>query len=299
MTFQIKPLSNNIGAEVIGLNLRNALDEDMVDRVNTEWLAHNILLFRGQKLTRPQQIKFARWFGDLTLTDATTTHPKYPRVLTYDLAGHGDSAIPSQSPDLQLFSAQLCELLNEVGVDSAALVGFSLGGMINRKFALKFPGRVKALGIFNSPHERDSEAQRLVEQRAEDSAKSGPESAIEATIERWFTPSFRNSKPDIIDKVRGWVLANDPEFYGKCRQVLASGVQELIRPCPPINVPTLVITGENDSGSTPDMSISIANEIDVASVLIIPHLKHMGLLEAPELFTQPLCHFLGHSLLST
>ena len=58
MTFQIKPLSNNIGAEVIGLNLRNALDEDMVDRVNTEWLAHNILLFRGQKLTRPQNGKY-------------------------------------------------------------------------------------------------------------------------------------------------------------------------------------------------------------------------------------------------
>ena len=92
--------------------------------------------------------------------------------------------------------------------------------------------------------------------------------------------------------MRQWVLANDPISYAQCRRVLASGVTELIRPNPPITTPTLVITAENDTGSTPAMSIAIGAEIAGSQTIIVPHLQHMGLVEVPELFTQPLLGFL-------
>lgn len=78
------------------------------------------------------------------------------RVLNYDLFGHGDSAPPPARPSLSLFSAQLCALLDDLGIDGCAIVGFSLGGMINRRFALDHPARAAALAILNSPHERKS-----------------------------------------------------------------------------------------------------------------------------------------------
>lgn len=214
------------------------------------------------------------------------------RVLDYDLYGHGESAPPPAAPSLTLFAEQLLGLLDELGIERCALIGFSLGGMINRRLAMDHPGRVASLVVLNSPHEREPEAQRLVEQRALDSAAGGPGANLDATIERWFTPAFRQRETGTIERVRGWVLDNDAQSYALCRRVLAFGVIELIRPAPPIEVPTLVMTCEHDSGSTPAMSQAIAGEIDGAQVVIVPALQHMGLVENPRFFITAIAEFL-------
>lgn len=221
--------------------------------------------------------------------------PRY-RVLHYDLFGHGDSGPPPAKASLSVFSAQLGDLLDALDVEGCAIVGFSLGGMINRRFALDCPERVRALGILNSPHERGPEAQKTVEARAAETASGGPAATLDTTIERWFTPEFRAGRPEVIALVRQWLLANDPVIYTQCRQVLACGVTELIRPDPPVTQPTLVMTAENDSGSTPAMARTIAAEIPGAQTIIVPHLRHMALVEEPSQFTEPLLRFLHEAL---
>ena len=62
-------------------------------------------------------------------------------VISYDLLGHGESADPEGSCNLSLFADQLARLLDEIGVERCAAVGFSLGGMIVRAFALAYPQR--------------------------------------------------------------------------------------------------------------------------------------------------------------
>ena len=214
------------------------------------------------------------------------------RVLTYDLYGHGESASPPVKPDLRLYSEQLRELLDELAIQRCSMVGFSLGGMINRRFAIDHPDRLEALVIMNSPHERGTQAQQQVEQRALDSASGGPGATLEAAIERWFSADFIAANPEYIDRVRGWVLANDADDYAASRQVLAFGVIELIRPDPPIAHPTLVVTCEFDSGSTPAMSQAIAAEISAAQVIVVPGLRHMGLVENPSFFITAIAEFL-------
>lgn len=215
------------------------------------------------------------------------------RVLNYDLFGHGESAPPPEQPSLSLFSTQVCNLLDELGIERCTLVGFSLGGMINRRFALDHADRLDALAIFNSPHERSLEAQQEVEDRAAQTAEGGPAATLDATIERWFTPEFRATRPEIITLVRQWVMANDPTIYTQCRQVLASGVIELIRPTVPIAHPALVMTAENDSGSTPAMAHAMASEMTDAQTIIVPKLQHMALVEQPRQFAEPLLRFLS------
>ncbi len=217
------------------------------------------------------------------------------RVLTYDLCGHGQSAAPLANPSLTLLSEQLVHLMDELAIPHATIIGFSLGGMINRRFALDHPSRVAALVILNSPHERSPVAQRLVEERAAQTGAGGPAANIDTTLERWFTPGFLTGSPETVARVRATVLANDPENYAGHRQVLASGVTELIRPDPPLSAPTLVMTCEHDSGSTPAMSHAIAAEIAGADCLIVPGLQHLGLIEAPDLFTAEILSFLLRS----
>ena len=178
-------------------------------------------------------------------------------------------------------------------IATVAAIGFSLGGMINRRLAMDHPDRVWALGILNSPYERGKAQQALVEQRAKDTGAGGAAATIEVTLARWFTPDFMAAHAQAVDQVRQGVLANDPEAYLACRWVLAHGVRELIRPNPPITTPSLVMTCENDSGSTPAMSEAIASEISGAVCEIVHGLQHMGLVERPDLFNAPPLAFLA------
>lgn len=218
------------------------------------------------------------------------------RVLKYNLLGHGEGPQLPESLSLTTFSEQLRGLLDHLRESSAALVGFSLGGMINRRFAIDHPDRAKALAILNSPHERDPQSQHIVEEQARRALEDGPEATIDGALARWFTPEFQATCPQMVERVRAWVLANDRESYGRCREILATGVKELIRPEPPISKPALIMTGENDSGSTPAMSHAIASEILGAETIIVPGLQHMGLIEQPNHFTEPLQEFLDRTL---
>jgi len=171
------------------------------------------------------------------------------------------------------------------------VVGFSIGGMINRRFAFDFPNRLSALAILNSPHDRGDEAQALVEERAAAVRSDGAMATMEAALERWFTDDFRISHPDFMETVRQWRRQVDPQSYAEAAWVLATGVKELTRPTTPVRVPTIVITSENDSGSTPDMATTIAAEIDQAAICIVSELKHLGLIEQPQSFTLPVIDF--------
>ena len=62
---EIVPLSDAIGAEIRGLDLRNPLTDDAVRAVKQAWSDHLIVLFRNQDLTYEQQRAFATCFGDV------------------------------------------------------------------------------------------------------------------------------------------------------------------------------------------------------------------------------------------
>ena len=218
------------------------------------------------------------------------------RILSYDLLGHGETDLPSGRVDLKRLGQQVIDLMDDLSIDRAALVGFSLGGMINRRVAIDHPSRVSALGILNAPHERGEKQQRLVEERARASSAEGPSANIDTTLARWFTPYFRFHSSQHVAALRDIVVANDPKNYAIHRQILAEGVTELIRPTPPLKQPSLIMTCQNDSGSTPAMSQAIAEEIMGSELNILPKLQHLGLLEDPKAFADPLLAFLRSKL---
>jgi alpha-ketoglutarate-dependent 2,4-dichlorophenoxyacetate dioxygenase len=63
--FQILPLSDLMGAEVIGLDLARPFDAGTKEAVHQAFLTYQLLVFRDQDLTKPQQIAFTEQFGTL------------------------------------------------------------------------------------------------------------------------------------------------------------------------------------------------------------------------------------------
>ena len=219
-------------------------------------------------------------------------------VLTYDLFGHGASAPPEGTPDLAMFSGQLLRLMDRCGIERAAVVGFSLGGMIARRFALDHPDRLSALAILHSAHDRTPAERDGIRQRVRHTREHGPSANVDSALERWFTPPLRARSPELIALIRGWITSNDPAVYARIYQVLAEGDAEIARGLERIACPTLVMTGEDDPGNTPAMSKAMAELIPGARLVILPGLRHMALAESPPQVNEPLCAFLREALAS-
>ena len=214
------------------------------------------------------------------------------RVLRYDLHGHGESAPWSGVTSLTVYADQIAGLMDHLGIAQAHIVGFSIGGMINRRFAFDYPTKVLSLVILNSPHDRGAEAQKAVEARAIAAREQGAFATFDAAVARWFTPEHvATGKGPAL--VRAWREQVDDESYAQTSWVLAHGVRELIAPEVSIAAPTLVMTCENDVGSTPQMSRDIAAEIEGAEVVLVPKLQHLGLLEDVAAYTDPIFEFLN------
>lgn len=73
--FEIRPVTPNCGAEVVGLDLAHDLAADSATALHRALADHCVLFFRDQRLTPAQQKRFGRHFGDLHL------HPAWPRLL--------------------------------------------------------------------------------------------------------------------------------------------------------------------------------------------------------------------------
>jgi pimeloyl-ACP methyl ester carboxylesterase len=199
-------------------------------------------------------------------------------LLRYDLRGHGKSGKPPGPYNLDDYVADLAALLDAQPVDRTTLVGFSFGGMIAPAFTVRHPERVRALGIVSAVAGRTPEQRAAVVKRADELGRGGASMTVGAAIERWFTPEFRAQNPDIIERQIQRVLGNDPGGYAAAYRVFAES--DLIDDLGKISCPTLVMTGDHDTGSTPTMAMAIHERIAGSRLVILPRYRHSLLIEA-------------------
>ena len=217
---------------------------------------------------------------------------KHFSVVTYDLIGHGQSVDPKGKLNLDMFSDQILDIIDFLSIKRTAIAGFSLGGMIARKFAIKHGNKLWALAILNSAHKREKKARDAVQLRVNKVIQDGPKATTEDALNRWFTEKYRKNNPEIINKIRNWVLANKKDVYPNAYQVLVDGVDELLEPILNINCPTLVLTGDEDYGNSPQMSMEISKQIKGSRLEILSGLKHMALVEDAPTVNKIIIEFL-------
>ena len=84
MTIEFRPLSEALGAEVIGVNVADDQSDETMAEIREGWLRHKILLFRGQDLTIERQKAFAQRFGKFKISpQAGPWIPEHPEVIVF------------------------------------------------------------------------------------------------------------------------------------------------------------------------------------------------------------------------
>lgn len=210
-------------------------------------------------------------------------------VVRPDLRGHGQSARMSRC-SLDDFVGDIDSLLDAVGVGKTHLVGFSLGGLISQKYAIEHGSRLNRLVLISSVAERTDEERARVAGRADQIDREGIAAVVAAAEDRWFTPAFKAANPEMVAARLKQLIANDHRSYAAAYRVFGQADRGMA--FDRIEAPTLVMTGENDSGSSPRMSRLLHEKIRGSTLSILPELRHSVLLEAPETIAAMLLEFL-------
>ena len=198
-------------------------------------------------------------------------------TLTYDLLGHGKTPLKKSQISFEDFSDQLLNLINELSFSKIHLVGFSLGGLIARHFASKHSDRLSSLIIHGSIYKRTENQKRVVKNRFEVAKTERPGSKHSA-IRRWLSEDFIKKNPDVYKKIYSNLEKNNPKDFLKCYEIFVNYIDDdsMLKN---ININTLITTGENDVGSTPEMSRNLNKMIQGSKFVEIKRGKHLCSIE--------------------
>ena len=199
-------------------------------------------------------------------------------IVAYDILGHGQTPLESSNLSFDNFSRQLLNLIDELNFKKIHLVGFSIGSLIARNFAENYNNRLESLTLLCSIFKRSKEQQQIVNDRFELSKKS--RSLSKQALKRWFTDEYILQNPKIYEEISSMLNENNMEDFLKIYELFVKHKDN--EKFENIKVKTLIMTGEFDSGSTPEMSKNLSKCIKNSKVKIIKNGKHLCSIECAD-----------------
>ena len=220
--------------------------------------------------------------------DQAPTLRKRFRLLRYDHRGHGDSPVPPGPYKIDDLGRDILTLLDRLGVERFYFCGLSVGGAVGMWLASEVPERVERLVLcctaarFAPPEQWD--------ERAETVRADGVGAIAGAVLERWFTPSFRESHPEVVEWAGGMLRNTPAEGYAGCCEAIRDA--DLRSRLGDIRTPTLVVAGADDPAAPAEEAELIRASIPTARLVVVEQAAHLANVEQPEAVTQALLEHL-------
>jgi len=201
-------------------------------------------------------------------------------TLTYDLLGHGKTPLKKSKVNFEDFSKQLSRLIKELNFEKIHLIGFSLGALIARHFASEHSNKLSSLIIHGSIYKRNESQKRVVKNRFEVAKMNRPASK-QTALRRWLSDDFLKKNPNIYKKIYSILEKNKRLDFLKCYEIFVNYIDD-DNVLKKINTNTLITTGENDVGSTPEMSRNLSKTIQRSTFVEIKKGKHLCSIECAD-----------------
>jgi pimeloyl-ACP methyl ester carboxylesterase len=211
------------------------------------------------------------------------------RIVAPDLPGLGASALPPGStPTMDDYAAAALAWLDETGVSRAVVAGLSMGGYVALAMWRRAKERIAALALLDTKAEGDTEEAKRGRVETRRAIEAGGMAAVaEGMIGKVLGGTTRRTRPDVVERVRRMILATDAAG--------AVAAVDALRERPDrtadlagIDVPTIVLVGEEDELTPPAVARSMAAKIPGAKLVVVPEAGHVSTLEAPERVTTAL-----------
>jgi pimeloyl-ACP methyl ester carboxylesterase len=206
------------------------------------------------------------------------------RVIAVNMPGHGGSDLLTRDARLPAFVAWLALVIEALDLGPVSVAGHSMGALIAIGLAVERPDLVSRVAALNGVHRRSVAARVAVEARADQLALG--QSDIIQPLSRWFDDDA--GQQAIRAQVAAWLGAVNQSGYETAYRAFAEGDSVYADQLGKIACPSLILTGDGDVNSTPEMTRAMAAETKNGSAVVISGHRHMVNLTAPDLVTDAL-----------
>jgi 3-oxoadipate enol-lactonase len=219
------------------------------------------------------------------------------RLILPDLRGHGDSEIGEGPALMQKHAGDVARVLDAAGVGKAAFVGCSIGGYILFEFWRRFRARVSSLALCDTRPQADTAEGRANRLRAAAGVlEQGTEPFIESMIPKLMGRTAVATRPDLVDGARAMMRKMSAEDISLVLRGMAERADS-VADLKSINVPTLIVIGEEDVLSTVADGELMRQNIARSELKVVPKAGHYAPWEQTEAVGTVLRQFLdsGHA----
>jgi len=215
------------------------------------------------------------------------------RIVLPDLRGHGDSGSGDGPATMDKHAADIARVMDDAEIGRAPLVGVSLGGYALFEFWRRHRGRVAALGLCNTKAPADgTEARNARLQAANDVIERGTEPFFQSMVPRVFSKSTQEARPDLVKGALRMMRKMSPEDVAQVQRGMATR-PDSVDTLKTINVPTMLVTGEDDILTGVNEAELMRRHISNSQMRVIPKAGHYAPWERPDDATRILREFLG------
>lgn len=212
------------------------------------------------------------------------------RVIGYDTRGHGASDTPAGAYSFADLEADMIAVLDHFGVEKAAIVGLSLGGMTALGVGLNAPDRVERLVCCAARADAPPPFVQGWDDRIAAISANGIRSIWPGTLDRWLTAEFRAANPDVVAALEEDFAMTTGSGYAGCAAALKG--LDYLRRLGEMTVPAHFIAGAEDMGAPVAAMQAMADATPGARLTVIPAAAHIVNLNAPAAFDAALMAFL-------
>ncbi len=228
--------------------------------------------------------------SDLRIWDEVVPHFNGRfQTIRIDKRGHGLSDCPPAPYKLQTLTDDVAAVLDKLGVDTAVLIGDSVGGMMALDFGIRFPERTVGLVLCDTAAKigtADYWAERIANLR-----QGGIEPIAAGVLERWFSPSFIVHNQAAYKGYYNMLTRIPLEGYiGVCEAIRDA---DLRAGAAALQVQTLVLCGAEDRATMPDMVQAFAETLPNGRFTLVPHAGHIPSIEQPAAVANLIDEFLN------
>lgn len=211
------------------------------------------------------------------------------RVLRYDTRGHGLTDAPTGPYSIKLLAEDAVALLDVLNIDKVHFAGLSMGGMIAQYLGANYSERLHSLMLCDTASEMPT--LEMWNDRIATAQEEGITGLLDGTLNRWFTEPFLKNEQEAVEKVAQMIRATDAAGYISCASAVRDMSQTSI--LSNIEVPTIIIVGEDDPACTVAQSKVLEQHIKNSELVVLTNAAHLSNIEQTDAFNTALLGFLN------